>query len=61
VKRTKQEWGFICLGLAVGFLLGEVKQLMQPQSAPVWSSVFAVLTLACLMLGFYLTGQDRTK
>jgi hypothetical protein len=48
VKRTKQEWGFICLGLAVGFLLGEVKQLMQPQSA-------------CLMLGFYLTGQDRTK
>lgn len=43
----------ICLGLAVGFMLGEVKQLMQPAHA--WSWFFAVLTLACLLLGFYLT------
>ena len=52
MKRTRREWGFIFLGLAVGFMLGEVKQLIQPAHA--WSWVFAVLTLACLLAGFYL-------
>ena len=53
MKRTRREWGMICLGLAVGFMLGEVKQFFQPNQAVAW--VLAVLTLAFLLLGFYLT------
>ena len=42
----------IFLGLAVGFMLGEVKQVFQPNQAVAW--MLAVLTLACLLAGFYL-------
>lgn len=52
MKRTRREWGMICLGLAAGFALGEVKQLFQPNPVVAW--VLALLTLGCLMLGFYL-------
>lgn len=43
----------ICLGLAVGFMLGEVKVFFHPDQTAAW--VLALLTLACLLLGFYLT------
>ena len=59
MKRTRREWGMICLGLAAGFMLGEVKQVFQPNQAVAW--VLAVLTLAFLLAGFYLTrsgGQE---
>lgn len=52
MRRTRREWGFICLGLAVGFMLGEVKQVFQPNRVATW--VLAILTLAYLLLGFYL-------
>ena len=53
MKRTRREWGMICLGLAVGFMLGEVKVFFHPDRAAAW--VLALLTLAFLLLGFYLT------
>ena len=53
MKRTRREWGFIFLGLAVGFMISEVKLLFQPNRAAAW--VLGLLTLACLVLGFYLT------
>lgn len=53
MKRTRREWGMICLGLAVGFMLGEVKVFFHPDQTAAW--VLALLTLACLLLGFYLT------
>ena len=52
MKRTRREWGMVFLGLAVGFMLGEVKQLFQPDRVMAW--VLAMLALACLLLGFYL-------
>ncbi len=52
MKRTRREWGMICLGLAAGFALGEVKQVFQPNHVVAW--VLGVLTLACLLAGFYL-------
>ena len=42
----------ICLGLAVGFMLGEVKLFFQPNHVVAW--VLGLLTLAFLVLGFYL-------
>jgi hypothetical protein len=59
MKRTRREWGMICLGLAVGFMLGEVKQVFQPNQAAAW--VLALLTLAFLVAGFYLTHRDRQR
>ena len=56
MKRTRREWGFIFLGLAVGFMLGEVKQFSTPNRAV--AVLLAVLTLASLLLGFYLTRSD---
>ena len=52
MKRTRRDWGLICLGLAAGFMLGEVKQIWQPDRAVAW--ILGVLTLAFLLLGFYL-------
>ena len=59
MKRTRREWGLICLGLAVGFMLGEVKQVFQPNQAVAW--VLGVMTLACLLTGFYLTHSGGPK
>ena len=59
MKRTQREWGMICLGLAAGFALGEVKQLFRPDRAVAW--VLALLTLAFLLLGFYLTRSGGPK
>ena len=59
MKRTRREWGMICLGLAVGFMLGEVKVFLHPDRAAAW--VLALLTLACLLLGFYLTRSGGAK
>ncbi|WP_424949676.1 hypothetical protein [Deinococcus sp.] len=56
MKRTRREWGMICLGLAAGFALGEVKQVFQPNQVVAW--VLALLTLASLLLGFYLTRRN---
>ena len=47
----------VFLGLAAGFALGEVKQIWQPDRAVAW--VLGLLTLACLLLGFYLTRDSR--
>lgn len=52
MRRTRREWGMICLGLAVGFMLGEVKLFFQPNHVVAW--VLGLLTLAFLVLGFYL-------
>ena len=52
MKRTRREWGMICLGLAVGFMVGEVKVFFHPDQAAAW--VLGLLTLAILVLGFYL-------
>lgn len=49
----------ICLGLAVGFMLGEVKQVFQPNQVAAW--VLGVLTLACLLAGLYLTRSGGPK
>jgi hypothetical protein len=60
MNRTRREWGLIFLGLAAGFLLGEVKLLFQPNAAAAW--VLAVLTLACVATGLFLlygSGQNR--
>ena len=57
VKRTRRDWGMVFLGLAAGFALGEVKQIWQPDRAVAW--VLGLLTLACLLLGFYLTRDSR--
>ncbi len=59
MKRTRREWGMICLGLAVGFMLGEVKQAYHPDQAAAW--VLALLTLACLIAGFYLTRNGGAR
>lgn len=59
MKRTRREWGMICLGLAVGFMLGEVKQVFQPNQVAAW--VLGVLTLACLLAGLYLTRSGGPK
>ena len=56
MRRTRREWGMICLGLAGGFMLGEVKQLFQPNPVVAWG--LALLTLACLALGFYLISKS---
>jgi hypothetical protein len=47
----------VCLGLAVGFMLGEVKQVFQTNQTVAW--VLGLLTLAFLIAGFYLTRGDR--
>ncbi|WP_407543727.1 hypothetical protein Q0M94_28075 (plasmid) [Deinococcus radiomollis] len=59
MKRTRREWGMICLGLAVGFMLGEVKQAYHPDQVVAW--VLALLTLAFLIAGFYLTRKGGPK
>ena len=56
MKRTRREWGMICLGLAVGFMLGEVKQAYHPDQIVAWA--LGLLTLAFLVAGFYLTRGD---
>ena len=56
MKRTRREWGIICLGLAVGFMLGEVKQVFQPNRVVAW--ILALLTLGCLVIDFYLMGDS---
>lgn len=58
MKRTRRDWGMVFLGLAAGFTLGEVKQIWQPDRAVAWA--LGLLTLACLLLGFYLT-QDSGR
>ena len=52
MKRMRREWGMVFLGLAVGFMLGEVKQVFQPNHVVAWA--LALLTLACLLLSFFL-------
>jgi len=52
MKRTRRDWGMICLGLAVGFMLGEVKVFLHPDQVAAW--VLGLLTLTFLVLGFYL-------
>ena len=47
----------VFLGLAAGFALGEVKQIWQPNQAAAW--VLGLLTLACLLLWFYLTRDSK--
>ena len=59
MKRTRREWGMICLGLTVGFMLGEVKQAYQPNQAVAW--VLGLLTLGFLIAGFYLTHGGGSK
>lgn len=56
MNRTRREWGLIALGLAVGFMLGEVRQVLQPDQGVSW--LLAVLTLGFLVLGFYLIRSD---
>ena len=59
MKRTRREWGLICLGLAAGFALGEVKQFTQPNQTVAW--VLGLLTLAFLLAGFYLMQGSGQK
>ena len=47
----------VFLGLAAGFALGEVKQIWQPNQAV--ALVLGVLTLACLLAGFYLMRDSK--
>ena len=56
VKRSRREWGMVCRGLAVGFMLGEVRQVFQPNHVEAW--VLGVLILALLVFGFYLTRRS---
>ena len=47
----------VFLGLAAGFALGEVRQIWQPDRAVAW--VLGLLTLSCVLLGFYLTRDSK--
>ena len=57
MKRARRDWGMVFLGLAAGFALGEVKQIWQPNQMVAW--VLGVLTLACLLAGFYLMRNSK--
>ena len=47
------------MGLAVDSMLGEVKQVFQPNQGVAW--VLGLLTLACLVAGFVLTRGDEPE